>query len=168
MPRREGAVTVRIQSRVVIAAPPERVFAAAVDWDLHGKWVLFTRVTAEPGGHRVGERLVAVTKLAGIGFSDPMEVTRWEPEPPRSIEVRHLGRVVNGTGRFVVDPAPGGSWLTWTEELELPLGLLGRIGFVLVGPLAQLMLRISLTRLARLVEQGRDRPARPSDDPMGG
>ena len=163
-------MTVRLRERVAIAAPPERVFAAAVDWELHGRWVLFTKVTAEPGGHRVGERLVAATRLAGIGFSDPMEVTRWEP--PRTIEVRHFGPVVNGRGIFVVDPAPGGSWLTWTEELALPLGVLGRIGFVLVGPLIRLMLRVSLRRLARLVEQGReqgrDRPARRSDEPLGG
>lgn len=158
-------MTVRLRERMAIAAPPERLFAAAVDWDLHGKWVLFTKVRAEPGGHRPGERLVADTRVAGIGFSDPMEVTRWEP--PRLIEVRHLGRVVQGTGSFQVEPAPGGAWITWTEELELPLGALGRAGFVLLKPLFRGLLRVSLRRLARLIEQGRDLAAHRSDKPPG-
>ncbi len=159
-------MTVRLRERVAVAAPPERVFAAAVDWELHAKWVLFTKVTAEPGGHQLGERLVAVTRVAGLGFSDPMEVICWEP--PRRIEVRHFGPVVNGKGSFVVDPAPGGAWFTWEEELQLPLGAVGRFGFVLVGPLFRLMLRVSLRRLAGLVEQGRTGTASPSDEPSSG
>ena len=153
-------MTARLRERAAIAAPPERVFAAAVDWDLHGKWVLFTKVRADTDGHRPGARLVADTRVAGIGFSDPMEVTRWEP--PRLIEVRHLGAVVRGTGRFEVEPAPGGSWLTWTEELELPLGALGRIGFALLKPLFRAMLLISLRRLTRLLEQGREASEAPA------
>ena len=101
----------------------------------------------------MGERLTAVTKLAGVGFRDPMEVTRWEP--PRRAEVRHLGRVVRGTGTFTVEPAPGGAWFTWAEDLDLPLGAAGRLGFAVVRPAFELMLRRSLARLARRVESRR-------------
>jgi hypothetical protein len=38
------------------------------------------------------------------------------------------------------------------EDLDLPLGPLGRIGFAPLRPLFQLMLRRSLRRLARQVE----------------
>jgi hypothetical protein len=114
--------------------------------------VAFTTVTADGGPHRVGERLEAVTKVAGVGFSDPMEVTRWEP--PRRIDVRHHGRVLRGTGRFLVEPAPGGAWFVWSEDLDLPLGAAGRLGFAVVGPAFRLMLRRSLRRLARMVESG--------------
>jgi hypothetical protein len=79
-----------------------------------------------------------------------MEVTRWEP--PRRVDVRHLGRVVRGTGTFTVDPAPGGAWFTWTEDLDLPLGALGRLGFLPIRPAVVLMLRRNLARLARRVE----------------
>jgi hypothetical protein len=114
--------------------------------------VAFTTVTVEPGGHRVGERLTAVTKLAGIGFTDPMEVTRWEP--PHRVDVRHLGRVLRGTGTFTVEPAPGGARFVWAEDLDLPLGAAGRLGFAVVRPAFTLMLRRSLRRLARQVEAG--------------
>ena len=141
---------VRLEERVAIAAPPEAVFAAVADWEGQSDWVALTTVTADGGPHRVGERLVAVTKLAGIGFSDPMEVTRFDP--PSRIDVRHLGRVVRGTGTFLVSPAPGGAWFTWAEDVEVPLGVVGRLGFAVVGPAFRLLLRRSLRRLARQLE----------------
>jgi carbon monoxide dehydrogenase subunit G len=141
---------IHLEERVAVAAPPEAVFAAVADWEGQSAWVAFTTVTAGDGPHRVGERLLAVTKVAGVGFSDPMEVTRWEP--PRRVDVRHLGRVLRGTGSFLVEPAPGGAWFVWSEDLDLPLGLAGRLGFAVVGPAFRLMLRRSLRRLARMVE----------------
>jgi carbon monoxide dehydrogenase subunit G len=143
-------VRVHLEERVAVAAPPEAVFAAVADFQAQSEWVAFTTVTTEGGPHRVGERLVAVTKVAGVGFSDPMEVTGWDP--PRRIEVRHHGRVVRGTGTFLVEPAPGGAWLRWAEDLDLPLGAAGRAGFAVVGPAFRLLLRRSLRRLARKVE----------------
>jgi carbon monoxide dehydrogenase subunit G len=143
-------VRVHLEERVAVAAPPEAVFQAVADWERQSDWVAFTTVTAEGGPHRVGERLLAVTKVAGVGFSDPMEVTRWEP--PRRVDVRHLGRVLRGTGTFLVEPAPGGAWFVWSEDLDLPLGVAGRFGFAVVGPAFRRMLRRSLRRLARMVE----------------
>jgi hypothetical protein len=145
-------VRVHLEERVAIAAPPEAVFEAVADWEGQSEWVVLTTVTADGGPHRVGERLVAETKLAGIGFSDPMEVTRFEP--PSRIDVRHLGRVV--------EPAPGGAWFVWVEDVDLPFGVAGRLGFVVVGPAFRLLLRRSLRRLARRVESRphlRRRPA---------
>jgi Polyketide cyclase / dehydrase and lipid transport len=152
-------VRIHLEERVAIAAPPEAVFAAVADWEGQSAWVAFTTVTAGGGPHRVGERLLAVTRVAGVGFSDPMEVTRWEP--PRRVDVRHLGRVLRGTGTFLVEPAPGGAWFVWAEDLDLPLGVVGRLGFAVTGPLFRLLLRRSLRRLARMVEAGRGPRAAP-------
>jgi carbon monoxide dehydrogenase subunit G len=152
-------VHVHLEERVAVAAPPEAVFEAVADWERQSAWVAFTTVTADGGPHRVGERLLAVTKVAGVGFSDPMEVTRWEP--PRRVDVRHLGRVLRGTGTFLVEPAPGGAWFVWAEDLDLPLGAAGRLGFAVVGPLFRLLLRRSLRRLARMVEAARGPRAGP-------
>jgi uncharacterized protein YndB with AHSA1/START domain len=143
-------VRVHLEERVAIAAPPEAVFAAVADWEGQSDWVALTRVTGDGGPHRVGERLVAETGVAGIGFRDPMEVTRFDP--PHRIDVRHLGRVVRGTGTFRVEPAPGGAWFSWVEDVDLPLGVVGRLGFAVVGPAFRLLLRRSLRRLARQVE----------------
>jgi carbon monoxide dehydrogenase subunit G len=153
-------VRVHLEGQVAIAAPPEAVFEAVADWEAQSEWVALTTVTADGGPHRVGERLVSVTKVAGIGFSDPMEVTRFEP--PSRIDVRHLGRVVRDTGTFLVEPAPGGAWFIWAEDVDLPLGIAGQLGFAVVGPAFRLLLRRSLRRLARRIESRphlRRRPA---------
>src|SRR6266542_3931287 len=114
----------RVEERVAVAAPVEVAWAALTDWEGQSGWMVLTAVTVEPGGHRVGERLDAFTRIGGVGFHDPMEVTRWDP--PRRVEVAHLGRVVRGTGIFEARPAPGGAWLVWVEDLELPAGWPGR------------------------------------------
>ena len=115
--------------------------------------VALTTVTADGGPHRVGEWLVADTWLAGIGFSDPMEGAPMPTRPTASTSA-HLGRVVRGTGTFVVSPAPGGAWFVWAEDVELPLGGGRAAGLAVArGPPARLRCSSgSLRRLARRVE----------------
>jgi hypothetical protein len=151
-----------VEERVAVAAPVEVAWGALTDWQGQSGWMVLTAVTAEPGGHRVGERLDAFTRIGGVGFHDPMEVTRWDP--PHRVEVAHLGRVVRGTGIFEVRPAPGGAWLVWAEDLDLPLGRPGSLGFKVVRPAFQLMLRRSLRRLAKQVES---RPREVGGRPAG-
>jgi uncharacterized protein YndB with AHSA1/START domain len=129
---------------VDVDAPPERVWAAMTDWDRQGEWMVLTTVS---GGHGVGATVTAFTGWRGVGFTDPMTITTWEP--PRRCVVRHEGRVVRGTAAFEVRPLPGGrSRFVWTEWLVPPLGTLGALGFVLVKPLVLLPLRISMRRFA--------------------
>jgi len=144
--------------QVDVDAPPEQVWAALVDWDRQGEWMLLTDVRAVGAGadgvagQGVGGRLAAVTgvKLPGlrrIGVLDSMLITGWEF--PRQVDVRHTGRVVRGTGTFEVRPrAGGGSTFVWTEGLDLPLGVLGRAGWPLLRPLIAAGVRLSLRRFA--------------------
>src|SRR6266536_3364045 len=106
---------------------------------------------------------MSVRVAARVAIIAPPEVvfeavSGWEP--PRRVDVRHLGRVVRGTGTFTVEPAPGGAWFTWAEDLDLPLGAFGRLGFALVRPAVELMLRRNLARLARRVEGRRKQGGR--------
>ena len=141
-----------ITEAVQIAAPPQQVWSALIDWDRQGEWMLLTTVRAEEGGGRgVGARIRAVTgvKLPGgrrVGVPDPMLFTRWEP--PFRADVRHVGPVVRGTGTFRVEPSGAGCRFVWTEDLDLPLGLLGRLVWPLVRPAAVVGVRLSLRRFA--------------------
>jgi hypothetical protein len=142
-----------LQRDVIVAAPPEIVFAALTDWPTQGRWMLGTRVWAEGESTGVGARLSAFTGVGRVGFLDTMEITEWEP--PRLVRVLHTGRVVRGPGIFEVLALPGGrSRFVWREELDLPLGRLGRAGFLLVGPIFAAGVERSLRRFARLVEAG--------------
>jgi Polyketide cyclase / dehydrase and lipid transport len=141
-----------IVESVEIDAPPAAVWAAVVDWDRQSEWVLGTVVRATyRDGHGVGARTVAVTGIGRFGFADTMEITTWEP--PYRCLVRHTGRLVRGTGAFEVQPLPGGgSRFVWSEWLDLPLGLLGQVGFLLVRPVFARGVAFSLRRFARSVE----------------
>jgi hypothetical protein len=141
----------RLALFVDVDAPVEATWAAAVDWARQGEWMLGTRVRPTAGnGQGVGARLEAFSGIGPVGFVDPMEITLWQP--PRACHVRHLGRVVKGTGAFEVEPrGDGRSRFHWREDLDLPLGVVGRLGWLLVRPLFAYAVQLSLRRFARLV-----------------
>jgi Polyketide cyclase / dehydrase and lipid transport len=139
---------VNLTVRVDVNAPPETVFAAATDWQRQGEWILGTTVRVCHGdGRSVGSEVEAVTGLWGIGVTDRMRITVWDA--PFRCETRHLGRVVRGTGIFVVQPrGRDAATFEWTEQLELPLGVLGAAGWPLVRPVFEWGLRRSLDQFA--------------------
>lgn len=142
----------RISVSVDAHARPERVFSVLTDWSRHGEWMLLTRAHVAAGdGRSAGSRLAAFTGVGPVGFTDTMEITEWDP--PRTVKVRHTGRLVRGTGTFRVLPREGGSTIVWEEDLDLPPGPIGRLGRPLVGPLSAPLLRLSLRRLAELSDR---------------
>lgn len=130
---------------VAVAAPVERVWAAAVDWERQGEWMFATRV------RRVSDtRLRAVTGLGPAGLVDNLEIVEWEP--PRRCLVRHLGPVLLGDALFEVEPAGTGSRFVWTERIELPGGAAGRLAARATGLPFRYFARLSMRRFARFAE----------------
>ena len=144
--------TVRLD--VVVQAPVQTVFDAFTQWSEQGLWMLGTRVEVRAGdGRSVGSELAAWSGAGPAGFWDTMVITRWEP--PYRVDVLHTGKVVRGTGVMEVVALPGGrSRFIWGEELELPLGVVGRLGWPLARPAFLLGVRRSLAAFARVVESG--------------
>jgi hypothetical protein len=134
---------------VDVEVPPQQVWLALVDWERQGEWMPFTDVRVVAGDpHGVGGRIEAETgmPLGGrrVGLLDTMEITGWQA--PHRVEVLHTGRVVRGPGIFEVRPRNAGATVVWTEQLDLPLGALGRLGWPLVKPLAAFALKVGLNR----------------------
>jgi polyketide cyclase/dehydrase/lipid transport protein len=106
-----------------VPAPVDVVWSRITDWPAHGRWILFTTVrvlTPRPDG--VGARFVGRTGLGPLGFDDPMEITSWEPPAgggPGRCSVVKQGRLLLGTADFEVAPAPGGSRVRWSEDIEV-------------------------------------------------
>jgi uncharacterized protein YndB with AHSA1/START domain len=141
-----------LRFEVDVAAPVEQTWAAATDWDRQGEWMLGTTVRGTVNdGRGVGGRLRAVTGVGRLGVVDTMEITGWDP--PYGAYVRHLGRVVRGTAAFEVKQRSGGSTFVWTEELDLPLGAVGRLGFRLLRPAFVAGLKFSLAKFARWAQR---------------
>jgi hypothetical protein len=137
-----------LTERIDVEAAPETVFAAATDWDRQREWMLGTTVRVLRGdGRSIGSELEAVTGIGSAGVTDRMRVTVWDA--PWRCEMRHLGRVVRGIGIFAVQPrGRHAATFEWTEQLELPLGVLGAAGWPLIRPLFSWGLRWSLDRFA--------------------
>jgi hypothetical protein len=149
---------VTVRCVVDVKAPATQVWNALVDWESQNAWMLGTDVVVPSGAARegVGSRIEAFTgafpKRRWLGFLDTMTVTTWDP--PRRCDVIHTGHLVRGTGAFeVIDLGSNKSRFDWSEELRLPLGLLGRVGWIFVGPVMMFGVRLSLRRFARYVER---------------
>ncbi|HAN72528.1 MAG TPA: polyketide cyclase [Actinobacteria bacterium] len=146
-------MTDRVRLDVTVDAPVDAVFAAVTDWPRQGDWMLGTRVEVRAGdGCSVGSELAAWTGL-GVGVWDTMVITRWEA--PYRVDVLHTGAVVRGTGTMEVVALPGArSRFIWSEELDLPLGMLGALGWPLARPILLAGVRRSLRVFAHGVESG--------------
>ena len=106
-----------------VAAPVERVWDVLTDWDVHDRWMLFTRAE---GGRAEGATISAFTGIGRVGFLDTMVITVWEP--PRRAVIRHTGKLVRGSGAFEVEAVREGvSRVVWSEWVDLPFGVQKRV-----------------------------------------
>ncbi|MEU9023771.1 SRPBCC family protein [Actinomadura sp. NPDC048394] len=136
---------VAVHAEAYSDAPPERLFEVLTDWPRHAEWMPFTRAE---GGRDVGAELRAWTGVGPVGFLDTMVITGWRDG--RRVAVRHTGRVVRGEAWFEVLPYGKGSRVVWAERIDLPLGVLGRAGWLVAGPVVKGFLGLGLRRLAAL------------------
>lgn len=135
-----------------VDAPGDQVWKAVTDWEAQGEWMLATSVRVTHGhGVEIGSELAATTGIGPLEVTDTMRIVGWDP--PHRATVEHTGAVVRGSGTFTVtERGPGASRVEWGERLDLPLGLLGALGWPLVAPLFRVGLALSLRRLARRCE----------------
>lgn len=141
-----------LTERVDVDVPARAAWDALTDWERQGEWILATRVRVTSGGDGVGTTLSAFTGAGPLGFTDTMEVTRFEP--PRLCEVRHTGELVRGTGLFeVLSRGDHGCTFVWSERFDLPFGAAGRAGWQVARVPFALGLRHSLRRFARFARR---------------
>jgi uncharacterized protein YndB with AHSA1/START domain len=149
--------TSEITVSVDVDAPAKIVWDAVTDWEAQGEWMLGTEVRVTRGdGVSVGSELAATTGVGPLGVTDTMEIVGWDP--PHRATVRHTGRVVRGSGVFTVlerrtDDGREASTFVWSEQLDLPLGALGALGWPLVKPAFAWGVKRSLDVLARRCEE---------------
>lgn len=144
----------RLEVSVTVDAPREVVWDVLTDWERQAEWMLDARSVEVVSPERTGEGVTirVPTNLLGVVVLDVMRVTRWEA--PSLLEVVHLGRVIRGSGAFVLEQAPGGGTvLRWWERIDPPLGAVGAwAARVVVVPIVERIFRRSLANLAALAE----------------
>lgn len=134
-----------------IRAPAEVVWPYLVDWENLGRWMIEASefVVTSPHREGVGVTSEATIRIAGITTRDAIRVSRWEP--PRLLEIQHLGWV-KGTGLMQCVPEWSGTRLLWRETLEPPLWMLGAAGLRAFKPLMRRIFEHDLALLKELVE----------------
>ena len=143
----------RLRISLEIPASCPEVWAKIADWPSQGDWMLQTKVwlTSEKR-EGVGTSITAFTgpfykkypKFKNIGLLDVMTVTRWEP--PHRCDVEHIGKVLRGSGTFLLTPINATSThFDWSETIIAP-----RVLFLLFAPFLYVGVRISLARFARI------------------
>jgi hypothetical protein len=138
---------------VVIDSDVDTVWNVLTDWSRQSDWMWATKVDAARSGgpHGVGETFTAVTGVGRLAVVDEMVVTAWEP--PRRVDVSHVGKVIQGTGVFEVYRLPENrARVSWTEYIDIPLGSLGRASWPLVRLGFEWGARRSLQALRRIIE----------------
>jgi uncharacterized membrane protein len=136
------------------SAPRAVVWQVLTQWERQPEWMLDAKSVEvlTPDRDGVGVTIRCPTNLLGITVEDVMRVTAWEDE--RLLEVTHLGRIITGSGAFVLEDTPdGGTRIAWWEEVDPPLGAMGEWGATtLVLPILRRIFGHSLDRLVRLAE----------------
>jgi len=138
-----------VSARTAVKGSQQEVFNAVTEWELQNKWVLATKVRGIGSDSRcLGGKLEAFTGIGKLGFMDTMTITGWDS--PNVCEVTHTGNVVKGSGLFEISTENGITYFAWTERTLIPFGILGKAGWLIVGPMTKLGLKYSLSRFSKM------------------
>jgi hypothetical protein len=145
---------VRLEVVHDVDAPRLVVWRLLTSWERQPEWMLDAKAVEvlTPDREGVGVTIRCPTNLLGVTVQDVMRVTGWRA--PEYLEVVHLGRVITGTGAFELAELAGArTRVTWWEEIDPPLGAVGRWGAAtVVLPVIRRIFRRSLANLAALAE----------------
>jgi hypothetical protein len=138
---------VRVDASVTVPLTPADLWRVLVRWEDQAGWQRDADevrvLTAQREGAGV---LVAVrTRVLGVpAFTERLEVTVWDP--PRRLVIAHRS-FVRGVGTWTLRPEGEGTRFAWTEELSLPIPLLGELALLVYRPVLRRLMRGGLEAL---------------------
>ncbi|MGZ5327886.1 MAG: CoxG family protein [Actinomycetota bacterium] len=130
----------QVRREIVLPTTPDEAWAVLMDWERQADWMLDADrvVVVSERREGVGVRLAVKTRIAGIpAFTEPMEVTGWDP--PRRLEIRH-GSLVAGEGSWELGPVEGGTRFTWTEDIRLAIPVVGELAARCYRPVMRMLM----------------------------
>lgn len=137
-----------------VFADDDLVWRVLTDWERQPEWMVDAEDVEVLSETRagVGVRLRCPTNVLGFTVDDVMEITVWEEQ--RRLAVSHLGRVVTGSGEFLLEGTQVGTRVTWREQIDPPLGVVGEVGArTLVEPYVRHLFGRSLDGLKETCER---------------
>ena len=141
----------RVSARTDLPVPAEEAWRRLLTWEDQIAWIKDAVSVRVLTSHRrsVGVIVAVRTRVFGVPLlTDHLEVTVWDP--PRRLVMAHRG-LVRGVGEWLLQPAGGGTRFTWTEDLALPLPILGELVLLAYRPSMRRLMRHSLSNLERML-----------------
>ncbi len=142
----------RVQASASFAADRERVWSTATRWEDQPRWMqdaVWVRVlSCQREG--VGARIRVMNRVLHVPlFAEELEVVGWRP--PERLEMAHRS-FVRGVGSWELETGSAGTRFTWTEDLSLPVPLLGELALLIYRPFLRRLMRRGLSKLQLLVD----------------
>jgi hypothetical protein len=148
---RQGIAGVRVSVQTELALPPEEAWRRLLAWEDQITWIEDAVSVRVLTSHRRGVGVIVAVRTRVLGvplLTDHLEVTMWDP--PRRLVMAHRGRI-HGVGEWLLQPVGDGTRFTWTEELALPVPIIGALALLAYRPFMHRLMRRSLSNLERMV-----------------
>jgi carbon monoxide dehydrogenase subunit G len=142
---------VTVERSIDLPCPIAEAWDVLTRWERQVDWMLDADEIVVRSEQRdgVGVRLDVRTRLFQIpAFTEPMEVTAWDP--PRSLAIAH-GGLVAGHGSWALAPVDGGTRFTWTEDVELRVPVVGGLAAGIYAPVMRVLMGRAQVGLRRLI-----------------
>ena len=143
-----------VGSAIALPVEPPDAWRVLMRWEDQAHWMkdadsVRVMTTQREG---VGTLIAVRTRVLNVPlFTERLEVTVWEP--PRRLVMAHRS-FVQGVGTWRFDPVDEGTRFTWTEDLSLPVPLLGEFALLVYRPFMQHLMRGALANLLAFVRRG--------------
>jgi hypothetical protein len=149
---------VRVDASAVVPSAPADLWRVLVRWEDQAGWLRDADevrvLTAQREG--AGVLLAVRTRVLGVpAFTERLEVTVWEP--PRQLVIAHRS-FVRGVGTWSLHPEGTGTRFVWTEELSLPVPVLGEVALLVYRPVLRRLMRGGLEALRAAIADPRSGP----------
>lgn len=144
----------QVSSETVLPAPIERAWAVLMRWEDQAIWMKDADSVTVVSPHREGVGVVLAVKTRVLNvplFTERLEVIEWEP--PTRLLMAHRS-FIGGTGEWSFTPVEGGTLFRWSEDISLPVPILGELALQVYRPFMRYLMRGALEGLRSFVERG--------------
>jgi uncharacterized protein YndB with AHSA1/START domain len=145
----------RLAVEVGLPVSPQEAWDVLVAWETQARWMKdadSVRVeSATRGG--IGTTVAVKTRVLNVPlFTERLEVLAWEP--PHRLVMAHRSFIA-GNGTWELEPAGSGSRFRWTEDIALPVPLVGELALAAYRPIMRRLMSGSSAALRRMIERDR-------------
>jgi carbon monoxide dehydrogenase subunit G len=118
----------------------EEVWSLLADWERQADWMRDADRVEVLTPHRegIGVTIAVRTRVYGVPvFTERLEVLDWDP--PSRLVIAHRS-FVGGTGTWSLEPIEAGTRFTWSEDISLPVPLVGELALRVYRPFMRFLM----------------------------